>query len=319
MPKSKQISTDYRPYKLPIDYPVLLLTDDRWHLADSKSGRLHFHNCLEIGICTNGNGIMKLESKSCEYHTGDISCVPKNIPHMTYSDNDTQSQWNYIYLETDELFRGMVQSGTMLTELSVFNISSFQFILPEITYPKIHFLTTTIVDELKSKPLHYQHTVTSLLFSLCVEICRMQPSDQSIPLLANNVSQTPKAHNTKLAIAPALDYIDQNYMKQFSVVELAATCHLSETHFRRIFQSTMGTSPMDYLNNIRIQKACVLLKTTKESVLYISEYVGFRSISSFNRSFLKKMGTQPREWREQVLFSEGKAERGMDIKYTDWL
>ena len=49
--------------------------------------------------------------------------------------------------------------------------------------------------------------------------------------------------------------------------------------------------PLDYLNRTRIAKACSLLRMTDDSILTISEKVGFGSMSSFNRHFYEVMGT----------------------------
>ena len=51
MAKSKRAVTEYRSYYLPTHFPVLLLSGDYWKISDIPSGSLHFHNCLEIGIC----------------------------------------------------------------------------------------------------------------------------------------------------------------------------------------------------------------------------------------------------------------------------
>lgn len=93
-------------------------------------------------------------------------------------------------------------------------------------------------------------------------------------------------------------------MQQFSIEYLADLCHWSPTHFRRVFHDIMGTSPLDYVNNTRILKSCILLRSTEHSILDISEMVGFHSVSSFNRYFIKLMQMSPREYRKQMQQSE---------------
>ena len=67
-------------------------------------------------------------------------------------------------------------------------------------------------------------------------------------------------HSGVTQIAAALDYVRMEYMHMIRVEELAQECHMSETHFRRLFESCMNMSPVDYINLVRIQKACDLLK-----------------------------------------------------------
>jgi len=122
-----------------------------------------------------------------------------------------------------------------------------------------------------------------------------------------------------LSIAPALDYIEDNYAQQFTINDLADLCHWSPTHFRRVFHDIMGTSPLDFVNNTRITKACMMLRTTEDSILNISENVGFRSVSSFNRYFIKKMEMSPRDYRKQMQQSDMRVE-GQQIKeYSGWM
>lgn len=122
-----------------------------------------------------------------------------------------------------------------------------------------------------------------------------------------------------LAIAPALKYIDENYMHQFPMEQLADMCHLSPTHFRRVFHEIMGSSPLDHLNNTRILKACSLLRSTEESILSISERVGFHSVSSFNRSFQKTMQCAPRDYRKNMIQTEKNTNNPSILEYRGWM
>ena len=122
-----------------------------------------------------------------------------------------------------------------------------------------------------------------------------------------------------LVISPALDYIEENYMQQFTIEYLAELCHWSPTHFRRVFHDIMGTSPLDYVNNTRILKSCILLRSTEHSILDISEMVGFHSVSSFNRYFIKLMQMSPREYRKQMQQSEKKAENQSILEFAGWM
>ncbi|MCR4756979.1 MAG: AraC family transcriptional regulator, partial [Butyrivibrio sp.] len=62
MSKPKKTVIEYRNYELPLNFPILLLTGDRWHISDVKSGKLHFHNCLEIGICHSDSGMIEFDN-----------------------------------------------------------------------------------------------------------------------------------------------------------------------------------------------------------------------------------------------------------------
>ena len=63
MAKSKRAVTEYRSYYLPMQFPVLLLSGDYWKISDIPSGSLHFHNCLEIGICHSDSGTLEINGE----------------------------------------------------------------------------------------------------------------------------------------------------------------------------------------------------------------------------------------------------------------
>ena len=51
MARQKSGVAEYRNYYLPYDFPVLLLSGEHWKISSVPSKNLHFHNCLEIGVC----------------------------------------------------------------------------------------------------------------------------------------------------------------------------------------------------------------------------------------------------------------------------
>ncbi|MNE65440.1 Melibiose operon regulatory protein [compost metagenome] len=107
-------------------------------------------------------------------------------------------------------------------------------------------------------------------------------------------------------------------MTPITIDSLAELCHLSTTHFRRKFHEIMGTAPLDFLTSTRIEEACKQLKSTDDSILSISEQVGFHSISSFNRCFSRLMGASPKEWRKGAQ-SEAQSAKASILEFTGWV
>lgn len=316
MPKHKKTIIEYRNYNLSSSFPVLLLAGNRWRISDQKSGRLHFHNCLEIGICHSDGGTMEFENIPIPFKAGDITYISKNLPHTTYSNPGTASLWSYIFFDPGELFHNFAYNVSDNLDYSTENKRSFNYlILNKEQYPKIHFLVSNVIDELTHKPINYQLTVRSLLLYLHIEMFRIQEAETK----SCTIAQNDNTRDNELVIIPALDYIRMNYMHQFTIEYLATICHFSETHFRRVFHSIMGTSPLNYLNNTRITKACSLLRSTEDSILTISECVGFRSVSSFNRYFQREIGCSPRDWRYQLLQTESKSGKQSIFEYSGWV
>ena len=88
-------------------------------------------------------------------------------------------------------------------------------------------------------------------------------------------------------------------MEPLKVEDLAKWCHISETHFRRVFSTYMHMGPLEYINLVRVQTACNYLKNTDESMTDIAGKCGFMTLSTFNRNFKQVTGVSPSEWRRR--------------------
>ena len=248
------------------------------------------------------------------FAAGDVTCIPRYLPHTTYSSPNTASLWSYIFFAPEELFKNLLRSPDNNFERPTSAMKIANYILSKEKYPKVHNLVTAIVDELKQQNPYYRESAHGLLLSLYIELLRIYSKDAK---LADQ--ETEQNLEDTFVISPVLEYIYKNYMTPITIDFLADLCHLSTTHFRRKFHETMGTAPLDFINSTRIEEACKLLKSSEDSILSISEQVGFHSISSFNRCFAKLMGKSPREWRKQALQSEAQSAKASILEFTGWL
>lgn len=317
MSKPKKKIIEYRNYFLPDNFPLVLLYGDYWKISDKPSGRLHFHNCLEIGVCHSDDGIMEIMGQSIPFQAGDVTVIPKNIPHTTYSSKGKESHWTYLFWDPHDLFRSLLPTTWFHSDLSYFPDNGFQYVLSHSAYPIVYSLLEHIIRELSQKRPNYQISAKGLLLAFYTELCRIEAAETTKAQTEASVSRD--AAENSLVISPALDYIEANYMDPFSIEALSDLCHWSPTHFRRVFHDIMDMSPLDYVNNTRILKSCNLLRSTEGSILDISETVGFHSVSSYNRSFAKVMQMSPREYRKEMQQSEKKAENTSILKFAGWM
>lgn len=94
-----------------------------------------------------------------------------------------------------------------------------------------------------------------------------------------------------------LDYINNNFKKNFKVDELAKRCYLSETTYRKRFKHITGMSPIQYINKMKIEKACQMLLDSDMTSKEISEFLNFYSLQYFYRIFNQIVGMTPKQYR----------------------
>ena len=100
-------------------------------------------------------------------------------------------------------------------------------------------------------------------------------------------------------IEKATYYFNENYHKDISIEEYAASRHVSTCWFIRSFKHYTGMTPMQYVLSIRIANAQNLLETTGYTISEIAAIVGYDNPLYFSRIFKKQKGLSPKEYRHQ--------------------
>ena len=104
----------------------------------------------------------------------------------------------------------------------------------------------------------------------------------------------------RLRIAPSIAYIE-NHLNDPNINNdlLARESGVSTVYFRKLFQELYKTSPMKYVQNLRIEKAKALLSSGYSSVTETAFAMGFNNIYHFSRMFKKSTGLSPTQFMEQ--------------------
>ncbi len=108
-----------------------------------------------------------------------------------------------------------------------------------------------------------------------------------------------KTGKAKELVHIAKEYIETNFDRNIAVADIAGHVFLSQGYFARAFRDEMGMSPMAYLMQVRVNKACELLDDTDMKISTIARRVGFSSPQRFNAAFRKEMDTTPMAYRKE--------------------
>jgi AraC family transcriptional regulator len=116
--------------------------------------------------------------------------------------------------------------------------------------------------------------------------------------------------NSTLAIEPSspgglaawqakrtLAYIEENLGSKLVVTDLSCLVSLSNSHFSRAFKRSLGLPPMAYVRSRRVERAKVMMNSTREQLTEIALACGFADQSHLSRSFRRLVGVSPGIWR----------------------
>jgi len=108
-------------------------------------------------------------------------------------------------------------------------------------------------------------------------------------------------------ISDSVKYIEQHYLNEsIKTEELAAMSGISVSYYKKIFQKKFGITPNQYLNKLKINYACSLLKTHHYTVTQISEMAGYSSVYYFTYAFKKHTGISPSEYAKHIVDENNK-------------
>lgn len=93
-------------------------------------------------------------------------------------------------------------------------------------------------------------------------------------------------------------FIEQNYMYDISIEDIANNIGLNRSYFGKLFKRETGKTPQSFLLNYRMIKACEYLKRTEMHIADISQAVGYENQLHFSRAFKNIYGLSPLQWRK---------------------
>lgn len=161
----------------------------------------------------------------------------------------------------------------------------------------VHFANTNAVDMLIEKLFHIfteEHDQRDLLVDLNIsELIVHMLQTESRNLLLKNY----RNHVTKNGLAAAVDYIEEHIDQSISIQKVADAAYMSKSSFYRYFKNEFGMTPIEYIHQKRVKKACELLETEHKNVTEVSYQLGYSSLSHFIKLFKEETGITPKQYQ----------------------
>lgn len=262
-------------------------------LTDEEKVRQHTHDFDEIAIVLGGSGYQHFDDARYFVTTGDVFVVRGDVLHY-FTDNHNLLMYNIGFQPwVIEPFAPLLQQlpgyhTLFLLEPACRKQTKFS--------RRLHLNATDlqILREMLDNLTAEYHTaqpgreffVTSLFMQITGFLCRKH-FDLSV-----------EDHNTVGACARIIEYIERNYGEEITLEQLSNVAGMSKNGVISMFKRLYGATPIQYINNLRLYKACDLLKNTDLPISQIAFQCGFSDSNYFSRVFKAMRGISPRAFRQ---------------------
>jgi len=260
---------------------------------------LHYHTCIEIGLCLCGSGIFFVSGEIYPFKQGDISIVYDNEQHDAYRSRDVHTQWLFLFVSLSNLFEKWPDLELLQSSVSpdrhqgrILSPEEGKTILPYLRkLMKLHDvrISQSTREWIPSGRYERILPLTACMLYELHDYTYFEPEEQP--------KDTGRSHWQ--VIQPAVHYMFIHYAEACTTEKMCTLCFVTPTYLRRLFVEVLGESPIAFLHKIRIHHACAAITSTEDSILSISERCGYNSLSSFNRQFQRIMHLTPSEYRKQ--------------------
>ncbi len=250
--------------------------------------QLHQHEEIQLSFVAEGEGTLLVGDSLTTYTTGDIFAIEGNLPHVFLSSKEAS------------------EKSLMLTLFFTRNSFGKDFFELEETSE-----THSFFDRLKNGfKIESNKAILAQLFLSLKEQSKMQRfislleiirsmSNSETSILSNKVFDKRFSVNEGKRMREVMDFTLNHYHKDIRTETIASIAHMTPNAFCKYFKKRTNKTYNQFLNEIRVEKACLLLKSTEGLVADIGFTTGFRNLSNFNRKFKEIKGLTPSQFRMQ--------------------
>ena len=148
-------------------------------------------------------------------------------------------------------------------------------------------------DEYLAKDVCYKLPIRANIYLMMTSLLRYYcgSKDESDKMIYHNV----------LRMRLVITYISEHYCEKIYVEKLSDMINVSPDYFTKMFKTSIGKTPLEYINGLRVNKAMELLYTTKKSMAEIADEIGFCNPNYFHKIFKQYIDQSPLAYRKASL------------------
>lgn len=252
----------------------------------------HWHEELEAAVITEGSCTVAAGNEKATLHAGEGFFINSGVLHGAWGLESEGCKFHSLVFHP-RLVGGSLDSvyyQKYLTPILKHNSLEMISLSPNVPWQQaaLEAIDTCWRETARENSVNEfltRNALSTLIFQL----------HRHLPPTAEKLSA--KAIRDGERIKVMLSYIHENFSSELSTADIAASVTISESECLRCFRSTIGTTPIQYVKQFRIQQAARMLTDTNDKISDIASACGFQDISYFTKSFKEIKGCVPTAYR----------------------
>jgi len=253
----------------------------------------HFHPELELVLIKEGYGRRIIGNRIAPFEKGDMVFIGSNLPHIWLNDDTSgghRARSVVVHFRKEVFGREFYELKETRELAGFFDQASRGIQVTGATRDKI------------SRKLHILVTLRGFRrILLLLEILHILATSSDTHCITGDVYSLDNKEETADRLSEIYKYVQNNFHKDISLGDVAGIAGLTPQSFCRFFKKRSNKHFFEYLNEVRVSKACEMLIGSGSPVSEIAYYCGYNTISNFNKIFKESTGLTPGQFREKSL------------------
>jgi len=253
----------------------------------------HWHDEIEIIYIEKGDFVIHINGVAHSAHAGDVYFINSQEIHQIAALTPISSHHAIVF-------------DPKIIRFEWHDASNQKYITPlikgRVKYPT-HInewigIKASIAREIKDAANAYHGGKPSWSIVVKASLLKIIATLVDHEIMVNTDLNEEKDNEKAMIAKTVMTYVQENYMNKITLDELAGLANLSTPYFCKFFKSMFEKTAVEYINEYRIEKACLLLAQMDDKIIDIAFSVGFENFSYFVRKFKAIKGVTPSAYRD---------------------
>ncbi|GAB2570649.1 AraC family transcriptional regulator [Spirosoma areae] len=261
----------------------------------------HYHPDIELVLVTKSSGKRIIGNHITDFTNGDLALIGPSLPHIyrndeVYYEPDSTLVAESIVIHFLPHFLGepFWQSPEMAPVRALVQRAAVGLSITGATRDTVAQQLVGLFEQHGMQRLVGFLTIMTLLAERSIALSNDLMPLSTQPIEGNNPEEDEK-------LTRIMTFISKHAKRQITLDELASEVSMSVPSVCRFFKKRTRKTPIEFINELKISRACSLLMQSGKTISEIAYDSGFNNLSNFNRQFRSVKGVNPQEFRRQFV------------------